>query len=76
MQRFCILRHMREIKDNYIKDREKFNKLVGSPPHPRLLISAVLPLQCPHCSACQPNILSSMSRQIVDLFVRTKLDLQ
>ena len=29
MQHSCILRHMREIKDNYIKDREKFNKLVG-----------------------------------------------
>ena len=27
---------MREIKDNYIRDRDKFNKLVGSLTHPCL----------------------------------------
>ena len=38
MQRFCILRHFREIKDNYIKDREKFNKLVRCPSRPCLSV--------------------------------------
>jgi len=28
LQSFCIVRHLREIKGNYLRDREKFNKLV------------------------------------------------
>ena len=37
LQRFCIVRHLREIKGNYLRDREKFNKLVRY---------AVLPHRC------------------------------
>ncbi len=48
MQRFCILRHMREIKENYIKDREKFNKLVGSP--------HTLVCSSQQCHLCQTHI--------------------
>ena len=29
MQSFCIVRHLQTIKDNYIKDRERYNKLVS-----------------------------------------------
>jgi hypothetical protein len=30
MQSFCIVRHLQTIKDNYIKDRERYNKLVST----------------------------------------------
>jgi hypothetical protein len=33
MQNFCIVRHLQTIKDNYIKDRERYNKLVSTVPY-------------------------------------------
>ena len=32
MQSFCIVRHLQTIKDNYIKDRERYNKQVSIHP--------------------------------------------